>query len=108
MKDASSHGKQLNELVDVIENEVANKDEWPASIADFHSGRTHFTVQRPVIFYKSRVVVPSVLQNAVLEILHSGHGGVSSMMLRASDSVWWPGIQADICKGVLMYLRILF
>ena len=43
-------------------------------------------------------MVPSVLQNAVLEILHSGHGGVSSMMLRASDSVWWPGIQADIEK----------
>ena len=98
LKDAASHDKQLNELADVIENEVANKDEWPASIADFYSARTHFTVQRPVIFYKSRVVVPSVLQNAVLEILHSGHGGVSSMMLRASDSVWWPGIQADIEK----------
>ena len=41
-------------------------------------------------------MVPASLRSEVLDVLHSSHGGVSSMVARSSDSVWWPGLQDKI------------
>ena len=43
-------------------------------------------------------MVPAGLRQEVLATLHAGHQGVSSMMARASHSVWWPGLSGDIAK----------
>ena len=39
-----------------------------------------------------RVIIPTSLRQAVLEILHSAHQGVLGMGLRAAQSVYWPGL----------------
>ena len=49
-----------------------------------------------VILYNDRVVVPTSLRKAVLEVLHSAHQGVSSMQLRAQSIIFWPGLTRDI------------
>ena len=41
-------------------------------------------------------MIPKSLRKEVLEGLHVGHQGVTSMILRAQSSFFWPGIQADI------------
>ena len=46
--------------------------------------------------YNDRVVVPPSLQSQVLATLHAAHQGVSSMEARAQQTVFWPGITADI------------
>ena len=40
--------------------------------------------------------VSVILILSLLDILHSGNGGVTSMTSRARVSVWWPGITASI------------
>ena len=43
-----------------------------------------------------RVIIPPSLRQAVLEILHSAHQGVLGMGLRATQSVYWPGLWEDL------------
>jgi hypothetical protein len=48
------------------------------------------------MFKGSRFLVPQVLRPGLLKALHSGHAGVGSMMARAKEVFWWPGITPDI------------
>ena len=49
--------------------------------------------------YKDRAVIPKNLrQQDVLETIHAAHQGVSGMISRVEDSVFWPGISQDIIK----------
>ena len=43
-----------------------------------------------------RIIVPEKLRPRVLETLHSAHQGVYTMMIRAQDTVYWPGLSRDI------------
>ena len=97
VKTASAADDQIKKLVSLIaNNETDDKDKWPADAADFYPARSHLTCQGNVVFYKDRIVIPTSLRKTVLNILHSGHSGVSSMMMRAADSVWWPGLQTSL------------
>ena len=44
----------------------------------------------------ARLVIPSTLRSKVLEQIHEGHLGIEKCMLKARDSVFWPGISDDI------------
>ena len=48
----------------------------------------------------SRVLISSTLQRKALQQIHEGHQGVEKCMLKASESMFWPGISDDICKPV--------
>jgi hypothetical protein len=52
--------------------------------------------------YRMRIVVPLELRRQNLSNLHSGHQGVTSMLARAQESVWWPRLGEDVsavCQG---------
>ena len=44
----------------------------------------------------ARLLIPSMLRRKVLEQIHDGHLGIEKCMLKARDSVFWPGISNDI------------
>ena len=48
------------------------------------------TLQNGCISRGNRVLIPSAGEKAVLELLHSGHPGISRMKSIARSSVWWP------------------
>ena len=48
----------------------------------------------------SRIVIPKILQQEVLEQIHSGYQGLNKCKERARLSVWWPGITKSIEKYV--------
>ena len=48
----------------------------------------------------ARLVIPSTLRSMVLEKIHEGHLGIEKCMLKARDSVFWPGISNDIREAV--------
>ena len=73
-----------------------DKSSWPDNLKTFFQVRADLSAQGPVILYKERIVVPASLRSEVLDVLHSSHGGVSSMVARSSDNVWWPGLQDKI------------
>ena len=95
----SGENTQLQRLLELIEARLPeDSSQWPTELMPFFPVKAHLSAQAPVIMYKERVVVPASLRPEVLETLHSSNGGISSMTSRASSSVWWPGITADIEK----------
>merc|ERR1711994_61162 len=75
-----------------------DKKKMRPEVQSYWKHREHLTQVDRVPLYKDRVVVPPVLRPAVLEILHGAHQGEKGMQLRASSSVWWPGITPQITE----------
>ena len=48
----------------------------------------------------ARLLIPSTLQRKVMEQIHNGHLGIEKCMLKARESVFWPGISNDIHEAV--------
>ena len=62
----------------------------------FHSRWRELSVVDGCNLWGSRVIVPSVGQNLVLEQLHDCHPGISRMKSPARCYVWWPKIDSNI------------
>ena len=93
IQERSREDSQLQELLNLLQQGAPDdREQWPPRLRMFFPVRAHLSIQEPVILYKERVVVPLSLRSEVLDILHSGNGGVTSMTSRARVSVWWPGI----------------
>ena len=73
-------------------------EEWDDKIKPFHQHRQSLVVAGPVVLLHDRPVIPQPLRQEVLEHLHSGHAGVSTMFARASSTLYWPGYRADITR----------
>ena len=54
------------------------------------------SVQDGCVLWGSRVVIPSALRSAVVQMLHEGHPGTSRMKALARGVVWWPGMDAEL------------
>ena len=81
------------ELIETIENGFPSKrSDLPQQIQEFFQFKDDLYSIDGVVIYKKRTVIPKSLRKDILEVLHSGHQGVTSMMSRVEDSLFWPGI----------------
>ena len=65
-------------------------------VQGFWEVRQHLSVSDGVVLYKDRIVIPGPLRDHVINNLHSAHQGVSSMLSRATASLYWPRMTNDI------------
>ena len=70
----------------------------PAECKEYHQYRDRLYPREDVLMYDDRLVIPESIRERVLDVLHATHQGRSSMLHRASQSVFWPGYTADIEK----------
>ena len=49
-----------------------------------------------VLFKGSRVVIPQILRPEVKSRIHSSHLGVEACLRKARDTVFWPGMDAEV------------
>ena len=68
----------------------------PEKVKLFWRVRDQLRVHDGVPMMSERIIVPEKLRPRVLETLHSAHQGVYTMMIRAQDTVYWPGLSRDI------------
>ena len=92
---------QVDETMQLLSSQVTDgfppeKKLLREELRMFWQFREHLSQVDSVPLYKDRVVVPMQLRPAVLDVLHSAHQGVTGMLLRADNSVWWPGITAQV------------
>ena len=79
-----------------------------SEIGPFYRRRAELSLSDNVILWGSRVVVPSTLRPAILELLHADHQGIAKMKSLARSYVWWPKMdqhlvdtatECDDCKS---------
>ena len=72
----------------------------PQELHTFWNYREDLSMENRLITKGARLLIPSTLRKKVLEQIHNGHLGIEKCMLKARDSVFWPGISNDICETV--------
>ena len=68
----------------------------PQELHTFWNYREDLSMENGLITKGARLLIPSTLRKKVLEQIHDGHLGIEKCMLKARDSVFWPGISNDI------------
>ena len=59
-----------------------------------HRGELNITDQ--LLLCGSRIVIPVSLRSEILDKIHEGHQGIVKCREMAKNSVWWPGISAQL------------
>ena len=72
-----------------------------ACLRPFYGIRERLGVSRGLVTYAfdqnhPRLVIPEHLRKQVTAHLHAGHQGIDSMLRRARQAVYWPGIEGDL------------
>ena len=70
-------------------------------IKDFHNVKDRLSIVDGLVTYTfesgaPRLVVPKSLRDQVVKNIHAAHQGEESVLARARNSVYWPGISKDI------------
>ena len=93
----SQEDSEMCKLKEYIRNGI-DQSSWEGSLGKYAREIKNLSEKNGVIMFKSRIVIPKALREKALEILHSAHQGCSSMMGRAGNSLWWPGLCNDLGK----------
>ena len=84
------------QYVDLLHKVGSGCQDWTGENLPYQKYVEDLSVVDGVVTFKGRAVVPHSMREEVLKALHRAHQGSTSMSLRASETVWWPGVGADI------------
>ena len=74
------------------------KSHVPAVLCHYYLCRDELAVYHGVLYKSHMVVIPMQLQSTMVRKLHQGHQGDESMVRRAREVIYWPGMQAAILQ----------
>ena len=87
----------LQSLIQVIlQGWPDQKEALPSELHPYFTVRDELTAQDGTLFKGLRCVVPSSLRPKIRERLHGAHTGVEGCLRRARETVYWPGLNADL------------
>ena len=72
----------------------------PQELHPYWNFREDLSVKDGLVTKDSRLLILSTLHWKVLEQIHDGHLGMEKCLLKAKESVFWPGISDDIQEAV--------
>ena len=94
---STSHDDTLQTLkTTILTGWPMQKDQVPIKIREYWSYRDELSVHNGVLFKGSRVVIPQLLRPEVKSKIHSSHLGVEACLRKARDTVFWPGMNAEV------------
>jgi hypothetical protein len=78
---------------------------WPSHVDNenlkpYLSRRRELSIDKQCITWGNRVVIPQILREHVLSLVHELHPGVVRSKLLCRSFFWWPGLDQDIERQV--------
>ena len=73
-----------------------NKSNIPMETRPFWNYRDEITHNDGILFKGSKVIVPNSMQLSMLKLIHASHLGAEKCKRRARDTLFWPGMNAQI------------
>ena len=98
IRDSAQTDNEYQDLIEFIQKgypERRNQVEPPHN-RSFWEVRHRLTVADGIVLMDQRIVIPKLLRKQILGHLHRANQGVSGMTSRASQTVYWPGIDTQI------------
>lgn len=77
-----------------------DKKNLPEATRPYSSVAAELSVENGLLLRGCRIVIPSSLREDILKRLHTGHQGIVKCRERARQSVWWPGLSAELQQVV--------
>ena len=75
--------------------------DWDQQLLPYFRHRHLLTTVGPVVLINDRPVVPLSLRPRVLDHMHAGHPGLSTMCQRMASSLYWPDYKQDLTRSKL-------
>ncbi|XP_037773205.1 uncharacterized protein LOC119568859 [Penaeus monodon] len=96
---AASKDASYEELLHHVKSGFPNdRYNLPSTLCPYWKIRNELYKDGDLVLYGPRVVVPASLRRSTLARLHDCQSGVEATKRRAQQTVFWPGINADIVK----------
>ena len=87
----SEKDKTVSALRTLVEGGVpVDKEDWPQELREYFTKAEELSCVDSVVLQGQRVVMPEALRQVAVDILHSGHCGVTGMAERARELMVWP------------------
>ena len=109
MQSLPASDRRLQEIKDHLRDDETSRlvmsycqDGWPprkqlkGPVRQFWKVASQLSVEDGLLMRGSRLVIPLPLQSDILGRLHEGHQGIVKCRERARESVWWPGLNAQL------------
>jgi len=78
-----------------------NKDTLPVCLHPYWSMREEISHDKGLLLKGERIIVPSACRKHIRDNLHeSSHLGIDSCLRRARDTVYWPGMNAELKQHI--------
>ena len=72
------------------------KEDTPLAVRDYWPFRDELNVQNGVLYRGQCIIIPKALRAELLKRIHSSHIGGEACYRRARDTLFWPGMRAEI------------
>ena len=101
LRTAAAQDQDYSRLLSYVSNGFpTNRYDLHASALPYWKLRDSLYADGELVLYGPRIIVPAALRRRTLARLHDSHRGVEATRRRARQTVFWPGIDADIKSTV--------
>lgn len=92
----TSEDKILSKVYEFVMDGWPSKEQIDPELITFYNKNVSLACDEGCLYYGNNVIIPTVLQKVILELIHESHVGIVKMKMIARSYVWWPSLQKDI------------
>ena len=101
IRDGTKNDKSLRILKRMILNAWPDsQSQIPEEVRPYWNFRDELSEADGVLLKGERLIIPSCLQQDILQRIHMGHMGITKCTQRAREVVSWPGMNKEITEMV--------